>query len=201
MPRGRPPLDPDVKQQHREEALKRYSDKHRAAIANSDIFTQRRYAGKAALASERYRDRKRDEERAERHAADAVTRQARGIEKDALHRKHASAKNALQAKPLALPPLAKPPPHAPALPHAVSKLCAVSPITPTPAPRRAAVIRMSAVVQDDSSDSESHDEREHHPPEPPIWPARASRPQRCPHCYQEDCVGCACLCTDSDEWF
>jgi hypothetical protein len=27
MPRGRPPLDPDVKQQHREEALKRYSDK------------------------------------------------------------------------------------------------------------------------------------------------------------------------------
>ncbi|KAJ7872190.1 hypothetical protein B0H14DRAFT_2570443 [Mycena olivaceomarginata] len=88
MPRGRPPLDPEVKQQHREETLKRYSDKnadklrkaarlrmqqHRADIANSDIFTQRR---------------KRDEERAERHAADTVTRQARGIEKDTLHRKH-----------------------------------------------------------------------------------------------------------------
>ncbi|KAJ7692308.1 hypothetical protein B0H14DRAFT_3531566 [Mycena olivaceomarginata] len=161
MPRGRPPLDPDVKQQHREEALKRYSDKnanklreaarlrmqwHRAAIANSDIFTQRRYAGKAALSSERYRDRKRDEERAERHATDAVTRQARGIEKDALHRKHASTKKALQAKPLALPPLAKPPPHAPMPPCTVPKPCAVSPITPTPAPCRTAVICIASTT-------------------------------------------------------
>jgi hypothetical protein len=122
----------------------------------------------------------------------------RGIEKDALDRKDARPKKVLQAKPLALPPLAKPP-------YTVIPLRAVSRITPTPAPRRAAVIRMPAVAvavaNDDSSDAESHDKREHLPPELPIWPACASRPQCCPRCYQEDCVGCTCLCADFDEWF
>ncbi|KAJ7790910.1 hypothetical protein B0H14DRAFT_3501151 [Mycena olivaceomarginata] len=183
------------------EAARLRMQRHRTAVATSDIFTQRKYARKVALASERYRDRKRKEEHAERCAADAVTRQARHIEKDALYRKHAGLKKVLQGKPLPLPPLAKPP-HPGKPPRTVFKpLCAVSPSSPTPAPRRAAIIPMPAIVQDDSSDSESADEREHHLPEPPIWPARTSRPQRCPHCYEEDCVGCACLCMDSDEWF
>ncbi|KAJ7819180.1 hypothetical protein B0H14DRAFT_3737985 [Mycena olivaceomarginata] len=70
-----------------------------AAVASSDIFTQHKYARKVALASERYRNRKRDEEHAEWRAADAVTRQARGIEKDALHRKHTKLKNCLTPFP------------------------------------------------------------------------------------------------------
>ncbi|KAJ7844859.1 hypothetical protein B0H14DRAFT_3685479 [Mycena olivaceomarginata] len=169
-----------------------------AAVASSNIFTQHKYARKAALASERYRDRKRDEEHAERRAADAVTRQAslRGIEKDALHRKHTKLK-----KVLPLPLIAVPPPHAAKPPHTISKPCAASPSSPTSALRHAAVICMPTVTiaNDDSSDAESREEGKHHPPEPSIWPARASRPQ-C-YCYQEDCVGCACLCVDSDEWF
>jgi hypothetical protein len=57
------------------------------------------------------------------------------------------------------------------------------------------------IANDNSSDAESREEGKHHPPEPSIWPVRASRPQRCRYCYQEDCVGCACLCVDSNEWF
>jgi hypothetical protein len=108
MPQGQTPLEPDVKQQHCEDSLKRYSKKqvqifsifllrtdiillscrnadklHEAArlrmqrwvpqilvlyspilvdqgitaVTSSDIFTQRKYARKVALASERYRDR------------------------------------------------------------------------------------------------------------------------------------------------
>ncbi|KAJ7846632.1 hypothetical protein B0H14DRAFT_2584083 [Mycena olivaceomarginata] len=125
MPRGRPPLDPDIKQQHCEEALKRYSDKQKC----------RQAPGGRTLRMQR----KRNEERAERRAADAVRRQSRGIEKDALDRKDARPKKVLQAKPLALPPLAKPP-------HTVVPPRAISRITPTPAPRRAAVIRMPAVA-------------------------------------------------------
>ncbi|KAJ7861421.1 hypothetical protein B0H14DRAFT_3617549 [Mycena olivaceomarginata] len=161
-----------------------------AAVASFNIFTQRKYARKVALASERYRDRKRDEEHAERRAADAVTRQARGIEKDALHRKHTKLKKVL---PLLL--IAIPPPHAAKPPHTISKPCAASPSSPTPALRHAPVIRMPAVTiaNEDSSDAESREEGEHHPLEPSIWPARASRPQCCRYCYQEDCVGCACL--------
>ncbi|KAJ7834642.1 hypothetical protein B0H14DRAFT_3709244 [Mycena olivaceomarginata] len=199
MPRGRRPLDPDVKQQRREESLRRYNEKnagklreaarlrmqrYRATIATSDIFTQRKYSEKAALASERYRDRKREEERAERRAADAIIKRARGIEKDMLRRKH-SKPSKIKPPP---PPLAQlPPPPTAKPPQAVSKRRALSPIIPTPAPRRATVICMPAVAIVDSSDAESYDEREHHPPELPIWPARTSRPQRCPHCYQEDC--------------
>ncbi|KAJ7328910.1 hypothetical protein DFH08DRAFT_1023483 [Mycena albidolilacea] len=99
-----------------------------AAVASSDIFTQCKYARKVALASERYRDRKRDEEHAERRAADAVTRQARGIEKDVLHRKHTKLK-----KVLPLPLIAIPPPHTAKPPHTISKPCAASPSSPTPA--------------------------------------------------------------------
>ncbi|KAJ7772499.1 hypothetical protein B0H14DRAFT_3508982 [Mycena olivaceomarginata] len=198
MPRGRPPLDPDAKQQRRAEALKRYSDKnadklreaarlrmqwHRATIANSGIFTQRKHATKVALASERYRDRKHEEEHAERRTTDAATRKARGLEKDTLHRKHARPKKLPQAKPLPRLPFKRPP-------HAAKPPGAVSPITLTPAPC-CATIRMSCIAQDDSSDAESHNEQEHHPPELPIWPARTSCPQCCPHCYQEDCIGSA----------
>ncbi|KAJ7300357.1 hypothetical protein DFH08DRAFT_725406, partial [Mycena albidolilacea] len=28
-----------------------------------------------------------------------------------------------------------------------------------------------------------------------------NRPQRCPHCYMEECIGCACMCPNSNEWF
>jgi hypothetical protein len=30
---------------------------------------------------------------------------------------------------------------------------------------------------------------------PPNWP------QRYPHCYTDECIGCTCMCPNSDEWF
>ncbi|KAJ7792121.1 hypothetical protein B0H14DRAFT_2624291 [Mycena olivaceomarginata] len=216
MPRGRPPLDPDIKQQRREETLKRYKEKgrsltkafiqyltsrpprHRAAVMASDIFTQRKYARKAALASERYRDRKLEEVRAERCTTDTIVKQARRLERDALRTKH-SKPSKIKRLP---PPPPPPPPLAKLPPHAVSKRRALSPITPTPVSRRAPSILSAAVVHDELSGDELDEEREHRPPaELPIWPGRGPRPQRCSHCYQEDCVGCACLCPDSNEWF
>ncbi|KAJ7801363.1 hypothetical protein B0H14DRAFT_2615394 [Mycena olivaceomarginata] len=196
MPWGRRPLNPDVKQQRREESLRRYNEKnagklreaarlrmqrHRATIATSNIFTQCKYSEKAALASERYRDRKREEERAERRAANAIIKRARirCVGSILSHRKSNRWPPPLAQLPP--PPTAKPP-------HAVSKRRALSPIIPTPMPCRPTVICMPAVAIVDSSDAESYDEPEHHPPELPIWPARTSRPQRCPHCYQEDCT-------------
>ncbi|KAJ6603184.1 hypothetical protein DFH09DRAFT_1301011 [Mycena vulgaris] len=34
-----------------------------------------------------------------------------------------------------------------------------------------------------------------------LTPQLRKQSQRCPHCYVEECIGCACMCPDSDEWF
>ncbi|KAJ6586512.1 hypothetical protein DFH09DRAFT_1075434 [Mycena vulgaris] len=38
-------------------------------------------------------------------------------------------------------------------------------------------------------------------PKPTVLTLWCDRLQRCAHCYDEDCIGCACICPDSDEWF
>ncbi|KAJ6546008.1 hypothetical protein DFH09DRAFT_1087969 [Mycena vulgaris] len=69
----RPRLDPDVKLQHIQDSQRRYNQKnaakrleaarlrmqrHRAAIANSDVITKHKYARKAVEAAENYWYRK-----------------------------------------------------------------------------------------------------------------------------------------------
>ncbi|KAJ6601657.1 hypothetical protein B0H10DRAFT_2318204 [Mycena sp. CBHHK59/15] len=38
-------------------------------------------------------------------------------------------------------------------------------------------------------------------PEPIALAPLHDRLQRCPHCYDDGCIGCACMCPDSYEWF
>ncbi|KAJ6610145.1 hypothetical protein B0H10DRAFT_1954065 [Mycena sp. CBHHK59/15] len=38
-------------------------------------------------------------------------------------------------------------------------------------------------------------------PEPIALALLHDRLQRCPHCYDDGCIGCACMCPDSYEWF
>ncbi|KAJ7145933.1 hypothetical protein C8R44DRAFT_863758 [Mycena epipterygia] len=153
MAPGRPPLDPDVKQQRLEESRRRYEQKNiakrreearlrmkkrRAVIAASDTLTKRKYAQKNADAADRYRFRKREENRAEQRAADTERKRRRAAEAQALLKKHKQAK--------------KPPLHT-----TVRK-----PVANAPQP----ITEPSAVAN------------------PPV------RPQRCLHCYAEDCIGC-----------
>ncbi|KAJ7601345.1 hypothetical protein DFH06DRAFT_1154354 [Mycena polygramma] len=171
MARGRPRLDPDIKQQHRQESRRRYDEdfqnlrhaeerreaarlrmqRRRATIANSDLNTRGRYARKVAAAAMNYRHRKLQLEYAEAEAASAAKKKARRSEAHTLRMKHASN------------------------PKAAAAL--------RPAPSK---LKKKAV----------HLITEHPALAPP-----GDRPLRCPHCHEEDCIGCACMCADSNEWF
>ncbi|KAJ7738681.1 hypothetical protein DFH07DRAFT_966016 [Mycena maculata] len=155
--------------------------------AASDIITQRKYRGRAAVASEHYRDRKREEERLERRAGNAFKNAARKLEDRSLRKKHA-------------PPIPNPAPK-PMKPmirlgKVPSKLRPSSPMMPTPVPRYPAILAAASMHSDgklsDNSDEDDHEEH-HRLAAAPIWPSRMPRPQRCPNCFQEDCVGCACF--------
>ncbi|KAJ7796920.1 hypothetical protein B0H14DRAFT_3549500 [Mycena olivaceomarginata] len=219
MPRGRPRLEPDVKTQNLSDSRKRYEEKNierrreaaklrmqrkRAEIAASDNSTRRKYLCQAASNSERYRDRKHAQEREERRTANVVIKKARTREKVDLRKKH---KPLPKSSPPAAKPLPKLPPTVAKPPH---RRRAPSPITPAPAPRcpaprcpapRSAHAAVEEQVTDSMDDESDEEEDTSLPIEAPIWPTRARHPQRCPHCYQDDCVGCACLCSESDEWF
>ncbi|KAJ7804986.1 hypothetical protein B0H13DRAFT_1930454 [Mycena leptocephala] len=203
MPPGRPKLNPEVKQQHVEDARKRYEEKNiekrRAAarlrmqhkredIAASGFLTRRKYAVKAAATSEMYRARKQQEQRAQMRVADNVKKEARRREHEELRKKHR-------------PPATRPSSKAPTkLSRTVRKPRAASPTMPTPAPRRPAARALAAAAHDDASDQDLDDEGPALPHEAPPWPDRAPHSQRCPYCYAEDCVGCACMCESSRSW-
>ncbi|KAJ7803593.1 hypothetical protein B0H13DRAFT_2388921 [Mycena leptocephala] len=167
MPPGRPRLNPEVKQQHVEDAWKRYEEKKMASsralanatlpskredIAASDFLTRRKYAVKAAAVSEMYRARKQQEQRAQRRVAEGVKKEARRREREELCKKHR-------------PPVTRPSSKAPAkLSRTVRKPRAASPTMPTPAPHRA----LAAAAHDDASDQDLDDEgppflTKHHP--------------------------------------
>ncbi|KAF8132145.1 hypothetical protein K438DRAFT_1998701 [Mycena galopus ATCC 62051] len=106
MPPGRKPLAPETKREHRRlssavyeasnvdkrrEAAKLRMRRRRETIANSDYHTKRKYRARAAEHSERYRDRKLEEERVERNSTSIVKRRERKLEADklrALTRRH-----------------------------------------------------------------------------------------------------------------
>ncbi|KAJ7767880.1 hypothetical protein DFH07DRAFT_769405 [Mycena maculata] len=171
MPRGRPRLDPEIKEQSLQESRKHYEEskfkplrnrekrreeaklrmqRKRAAIAASDWRTKREYHDNAAANSARYRDRKFVQEREERSVANAVKMRA-------------------------------------------------SPITPTPAPRCKG--RLAVEDLNNSAAEEEPDEgRAHHLIEAPMWPMRVPQPKRCLYCFEEHCIGCACMCEASPDW-
>ncbi|KAJ6538648.1 hypothetical protein DFH09DRAFT_1323594 [Mycena vulgaris] len=144
MARGRPRLDPIVKQHNNREARRRYEEKRRAAIANLNIYERAKHRRRVAEDSENYRFRKKQADQDEMLAEQLATKQARRTDAKALRKKH------------------KPAPPAANLAR-----------RPTPSPT----------------------------PEPPFV-ALPRRPlEQCPHCLDCCCIGCACMCPDSIEWF
>ncbi|KAJ7200510.1 hypothetical protein GGX14DRAFT_400505 [Mycena pura] len=191
MPRGRPPLDPEVRRKHRLESLKTYNEKNaaarreaarlrmqrtRAAIAAADHRTKREHAQKVADASERYRDKKRAEQRKERVAAQSLRRQTSMTEAHALHTK-ATAPVSIAPKKAIVPKLKKRGKAAQALPQ--RPLQEIAPLHPSKT--------LSSARFDDSSEDESS------PPHqlPPIFDGMRTgvRPPVCAKCGEIDCNG------------
>ncbi|KAJ7813875.1 hypothetical protein B0H14DRAFT_3477512 [Mycena olivaceomarginata] len=118
MPAGRPPLDPEIKHQRRQESLKRYAAKNadilrgkakvrmsvvRAKIAQMD-WKEKQHRTRAAEDSERYRDRQDQKEREKREYREAAKTKKRHVERNILRKAHG------------LPPL-PPNQHGPRAPH------------------------------------------------------------------------------------
>ncbi|KAJ7233284.1 hypothetical protein B0H12DRAFT_1076657 [Mycena haematopus] len=162
MPPGRPRLDPDIKHQRLLLRRKRYQEanvekrreaarvgmqKHRDAIAASDLKTKSQYRQMVSNHSESYRWRKAQQEHNEQRAQHATQKQVRQDEKAALQKKHQSMAQRVPPlttapKPLGIPLRRREDFH----PAAPTKLLAnpsrrhkdfraASPMTPTPAPR------------------------------------------------------------------
>jgi hypothetical protein len=107
-------------------------------------------------------------------------------------------------------PTTKPPP----IPRAKLPLLPAKPphrrrpsslITPTPAPRCTVPPLnnghlTSEDLDDSSTDEEPNEDRARCPLEVPMWPMRVAHPKRCPHCFEEGCIGCACMCEASPDW-
>ncbi|KAJ7724935.1 hypothetical protein DFH07DRAFT_783144 [Mycena maculata] len=194
MPRGRPRLDPEIKEQRLQESRKRYEQKNldkrregaklrmqrkRATIAASDWRTKFEYHNNAAANSANYRERRRIQEIEERRATSAMKKRARKREEEDVRRKH---NPAAKPQPISnakfLPPPAKPPhQHRPS-----------SPITSTPVPRRKRHL-VAEDLNDNPAEEGSDEDGAHHPIEALIWPNRTPQPKRCPYCFEEHCIG------------
>lgn len=95
----------------------------------------------------------------------------------------------------------------PANPVAKSKRRVTQP-SPCPPPRKSAPRTLASIMADASDeeeedgdgDSDNDTRTEHHRLAAPIWSPRVLDVHRCRHCFQDECVGCACLCEESDEW-
>ncbi|KAJ7855767.1 hypothetical protein B0H14DRAFT_2579228 [Mycena olivaceomarginata] len=103
MPAGRPPLDPEIKHQHRQESLKRYAAKNadvlrgkakarmsvvRAKIAEMDWKEKKLHRTRVAEDSERYGDRQDQKERKKRKSREAVKTNKRHVERSILREAH-----------------------------------------------------------------------------------------------------------------
>ncbi|KAJ6505358.1 hypothetical protein C8R45DRAFT_923650 [Mycena sanguinolenta] len=212
--------------ERREKARLRMQRK-RAAITAGDPIIHAQYRSRASQASERYRDRKREDERTETLAAAALKRRERRIEADALRCKHTQ----LQARHGQLRPAMKKAKRllAPPKDLAAPARRVASP-TPNPALKKARRLpapvlhlapsrrrlaspssrRLSDIAQDDeedSSDEAREDDdfndttRRGHCLPPPVFEHRVvSDARRCPQCFEEGCPGCACMCEESAAW-
>ncbi|KAJ7902389.1 hypothetical protein B0H13DRAFT_1882515 [Mycena leptocephala] len=200
MPAGRRRLDPQTKQDHVLQSRKRYEEKNAEKRCEDTRLRMQReppsqpgtsiprykYREKAAEASERYRARKREEERAQVRAANVVKRRACSlltkppgkIEANNLRRKHA--------------PVTQ-------VQHKQDQLAAATP-TPAPVARKARCLSLPlqeehrisdiAAEDDDSTDSEHDIARAKCLPPEPIFELRVkSAMSKCSRCYEEGCPG------------
>ncbi|KAJ7792286.1 hypothetical protein B0H14DRAFT_3499391 [Mycena olivaceomarginata] len=232
MVRGRPPLDPKLKEQCRRESVQRYKEKNhdkireaarlqmqrnRSQVAASDLRTQSLYRARAAenLVSYRARraaficitslltdlffffPRKEASDLVEWRARNTAKKRARKQEAEALRKKHkpvAELSPRQATKPSAKPatkPVAEP------LRRPVGSRAATS-STPTPAPRRGVkdAVVDHELIEDDSEEGACMPPRRRADFGLCTLPA----PSDAPHCYEEDCVGCACMCSASPNW-
>ncbi|KAJ6593720.1 hypothetical protein B0H19DRAFT_1056204 [Mycena capillaripes] len=209
MPPGRKPLDPHLRLQHRQESLQRYAEKNanalraaarlrmqrkRAEISAGDYKTRARYAKKAREASEKYRFKKAEEER----AADVARR--------------------LLRKKVSLKPKTKPQHcgESRSAPQATtgskSKSRAHREARPTPLRTAATklkrheghVHRHEQNKEDSFSDDSGEERRRRRRSESPIFPGRIKPrtvvPPPCSECGEVGCPGCACMCMESTVW-
>ncbi|KAJ6522139.1 hypothetical protein DFH09DRAFT_1330782 [Mycena vulgaris] len=151
MARGRPRLDPIVKQHNIRETRRRYEEKNASERREASHLRMQLQTSRCHRELEYLRTRKtsppscgglrklsvqkKQAEHDEMLAEQAATKQARRTDAEALRKKHKLARRS----------------------------------SPSPAPLFVA------------------------PPHHPL--------ERCPHCLGYDCIGCACMCPDSIEWF
>ncbi|KAJ7906806.1 hypothetical protein B0H13DRAFT_1880209 [Mycena leptocephala] len=206
MPRGRKPLDPDLRLQRRHESLKRYAEKNaealraaarlrmqrkRAEISAADYKTKARYVKQACKTAEKYRDKKAEEER----TADAAKR--------------------LLRKKITLKSKTKPQDHPNSRPTTTTKLktrpnCDAPAAPPPTAAAQVKLLERRAHRHVDnnedalSDDSSCEDRRRRRRSESPVFPGhtqpRTVVPPPCLECGEGGCPGCACMCMESVVW-
>ncbi|KAJ7707054.1 hypothetical protein B0H14DRAFT_3025642 [Mycena olivaceomarginata] len=169
----------------------------RAAIAEADYTTRRKYQERVAAHSENYRDRLDAAEREHRRIADAESRHVRKLEAESLRKKHEAG---IPGKPVKNP--ASKTPH-----KAAKKLVLDAPLQkPKPRPLLGPVQRRRRAASSDE-DCASDDEEQQGGTQLPLpqlfFEARAPHPARlrCKACGLDDCPGCACMCEVSVRWF
>ncbi|KAJ7609639.1 hypothetical protein FB45DRAFT_1038737 [Roridomyces roridus] len=186
MPRGRPRLDPEVKLKHLKQSRKDYEANTRARVAQ-DPIAHSKAKQKAAEHSDDYRYRKSEAQRAAHRRASRVKKKVNQRDKEHLYKKHLPARidraRCIEQAAVA----AIPPPQA----------------TIGTASSEAGLSGRSLSAIDADSDSENDAQDENNFDISPVAsPAfiRPAHPLRCPHCFWEDCIGCACMCSASNVW-
>ncbi|KAF8173022.1 hypothetical protein K438DRAFT_1772451 [Mycena galopus ATCC 62051] len=200
---GRKPLDPETKREHRRlsSALYEAKQKRRPAarcesIAKSDYHTKRKYRARAAEHSERYRDRKLEEERVERRSAGVVKRRERKLEAENLRASH------MQSSKPQLPHGLRQPHET--LPVASSSRSSSKQVIPGPISSHKKSGHLSNTDEEDSDSSVVTEAICPRVLDKPVFPAcitpRTAVGTMCKGCGLYDCLGCPCMCKDSPLW-
>ncbi|KAJ7898206.1 hypothetical protein B0H14DRAFT_2557246 [Mycena olivaceomarginata] len=221
MPAGRPPLDPEIKHQRRQESLKRYAAKNtdilrgkakarmsvvRAKTAEMDWKEKKQHRTRVAEDSERYRDRQDQQEREKREY-----REAAKTKKRILYTGMSSVTFCARPMGFHLSPQINTAPRAPHGNEVIRN------------PRRERSSRAdtgmkgwkafhhrrqtaTALPEPNNDDTRTaSDDSDDNPSTrcaatPPIYEGgitastRAVAPAKCPECYCEGCPGCICMC-------
>ncbi|KAJ6447957.1 hypothetical protein C8R45DRAFT_1115595 [Mycena sanguinolenta] len=215
MPCGRPRLAPEVKQEHVLRSRKQYEEKN---VEKRREAARLRMQRKRAEIEDDLRLKKDKQEWAEYKATQGEKRRARKVEADNLRRKHQAMVLQDQEPAGAIstpapvrqkaqlfhasPTRSKEPRRSPLARSVPSTARHTAPPPCVPLPCTHSPHRLTDITQgDDKSDSKSNSPtRARHSP-PPVFEQRVVRNvQRCLHCFQEGCPGCACMCDDSLVW-
>ncbi|KAJ7812657.1 hypothetical protein B0H14DRAFT_2605644 [Mycena olivaceomarginata] len=220
MPAGRPPLDPEIKRQRRQESLKCYAAKKadvlrakgkarmsavRAKIAEMDWKERKQHRVRVAEDSERYRDRRDQKEREEQGSKQAVKTKQRRVERDVLRVAHGlppippnqqSSRTPHRDQLIRLPRKNRPPRADRGMKGWQEYLHRPQRTTTPPGPKN------DRATPDDSD----YNLPTHRAAMPPIYEGgitastRATAPMKCPECDCEGCPGCICMCPASTDW-